>query len=115
MSTGISLWLFLIAVAEASPRAADDGFWMLAWRNTLHNVLGALEYVGAAAAFSTLRFTQFWSPLSNLMSFAAGLVLLCLWGMSFPHPFRGLVQRVAETTIFAGVVTMGWCVYRASA
>jgi hypothetical protein len=49
------------------------------------------------------------------MVYAGGLVLFCLWVISFPHPFRGLIQRIAETIIFLGVVLMGWWVYRVSA
>jgi hypothetical protein len=80
----------------------------------VHNVFGALEYLGAAAAFSTLKRASFWSPLADVMAYAAGVVLVCLWGISFPHPFRGLVQRVGETTIFVLVLTMGWWVYQSS-
>jgi hypothetical protein len=41
--------------------------------------------------------------------------VICLWAISFAHPLRGLVQRVAEATIFLGVVLMGWWIYRAGA
>jgi Protein of unknown function (DUF998) len=85
------------------------------WRTTLHNIFGALEYVGAAGAFLTLERSAFWSPLSEVMSPAGGIVFLCFAGISFPHPFRGLIQRIAETIIFGGVVLIGWWVYRASA
>jgi hypothetical protein len=138
LSTGISLWLFLFVAAEALPHESTEVFYLLSlvgagyvggaifrcdpgapligsWRNTFHNIFAALEYVGAAGAFTTLKRSEFWSPLSELMVYAGGLVLVCLWAISFPHPFRGLVQRVAETTIFLGVVLMGWWVYRASA
>ena len=137
VSTGISVWLFLLVTAGALPYGSTDALAMLSlvgagyvggaifrcdpgaplvgsWRNNLHNVFGALEYAGAAGAFSTLKRSGFWYPLSELMAYAGVLVLLCLWGISFPHPFRGLVQRVAETTIFLGIVFMGWWVYRAS-
>ena len=138
LSTGISLWLFLLVAAGALPRESTEAFYLLSlvgagyvggaifrcdagapligsWRNTLHNFFGALEYVGAAGAFTTLKRSEFWSPLSEVMGYAGGLVLLCLWGISFPHPYRGLIQRVAETTIFLGVVLMGWWMYRVSA
>jgi hypothetical protein len=138
LSTGISLWLFLLVAARALPHESTEALFLLSlvgagyvggaifrcdpgapligsWRNTLHNVFGGLEYLGAAGAFTTLKNTAFWSPLSELMVYAGGLVFVCLWGISFPHPFRGLVQRVAETTIFLGVVLVGWWVYRVSA
>jgi hypothetical protein len=42
-------------------------------------------------------------------------VAICLLGISFPHPFRGFIQRVAETTIFVGIVLIGIWVYRGGA
>jgi uncharacterized protein DUF998 len=137
ISIGVSLWLFLIVAAKLLPSEADVFFLLSligagyvgggifrcdpdapftgSWRTTLHNVFGALEYLGAAAAFLELKRSEFWSPLSDVMSFAGGLVLFCLPPLSFPHPLRGLIQRIAETTIFGGVVLVGWWVYRASA
>jgi hypothetical protein len=81
----------------------------------LHNIFGALEYVGAAGAFTALKHSTFWSPLSEVLAPAGIFAFVCLLGMSFPHPFRGLLQRVAETIIFGGIVLMGWWVYRAGA
>jgi hypothetical protein len=49
------------------------------------------------------------------MAFAIPLVLVCFFGLTFPHRFRGLVQRVAETAIFAGVAAIGFWIYRAGA
>jgi hypothetical protein len=138
LATGISLWLFLLVVAVAVPHESTEALYLMSlvgagyvgggifrcdpgapfvgsWRNTLHNIFGGLEYLGAAGAFTTLKRSEFWSPLSELMVYAGGLVVFCLWGISFPHPFRGLIQRVAETTIFVGVVLMAWWVYRVSA
>ena len=137
IAIGISLWLFLIIAATLLPNQSDV-FFMLSlvgagyvggglfrcdpeapfigsWRTTLHNIFGALEYVGAAGAFLTLERSAFWSPLSEVMSYGGGIVLFCLAGISFPHPFRGLIQRIAETIIFVGVVLIGWWVYRAGA
>ncbi|WP_171092336.1 DUF998 domain-containing protein [Usitatibacter rugosus] len=138
VSIALLLWLFLVVAAQSAPGGSSEVFWMLSlvgvgyfggaifrcdsgapafgtWRNTLHNVFGALGYLGAAAAFSTLRFSSYWAPLSDVMGYAVPLVLVCLLGLSFPHGFRGLIQRVAETTIFAGVAGMGFWVYRAGA
>lgn len=55
----------------------------------------------------------FRSPLSDVLAPAGIVVFVGLLGMSFPHPFRGLVQRVAETIIFGRIVLVGWWVYRA--
>jgi hypothetical protein len=45
------------------------------------------------------------------MEYAGGLAAVCLLGISFPNPFRGFIQRVAETTIFSGIVLMGIWIY----
>ena len=136
LATGLFLWAFLLVAANALPHESPEAFYLLSlvgagyvggaifrcdpgaplvgsWRNTAHNFFALLEYVGAVGAFTTLERSEFWSPLSQLTKYAGGLVLVCVWAISFPHPFRGLVQRVAETTIFLGVVLMGWWVYRA--
>src|SRR5688572_2043955 len=137
LSTGIAVWLFLLVTARALPDGATEPLYMLSlvgagyvggaifrcdpgappvgsWQNNLHNIFGGLEYIGAAGAFLALKLSGFWYPLSEFMAYAGMLVLVCLWGISFPHPFRGLIQRVAETTIFLGIVLMGWWAYRAS-
>jgi hypothetical protein len=137
VSIAILLWLFLFVAARASPRESTEAFWWLSlvgagyfggalfrcdpgapligsWQNTLHMVFGVAEYLGAAVAFSMLKFEDFWAPLSNVLEYAGGVVCVCLVGMSFPHAFRGLIQRVAESIIFAGVVLMGVWVYRGS-
>lgn len=137
IAIGISLWLFLLIAARLLPDQSEVFFLLSlvgagyvgggifrcdpeappfgSWRTTLHNLFGALEYVGAAGAFLTLKRSEFWSPLSDVMSFAGGIVFICLAGISFLHPLRGLVQRIAETIIFGGAVLVGWWVYRASA
>ena len=81
----------------------------------LHNIFGAGEYLGAAAAFSMLRSETYWASLSDILSYASGAIIVCLWGISFPHPYRGLIQRFAESLIFGGLVLMAWWVYRAGA
>jgi hypothetical protein len=138
ISTGILLWLFLLVAAVAVPNDAADALVIMSlvgaayvfggifrcdpgapsvgsWRNTLHNIFGALEYVGAAGAFTTLKHSAFWSPLSEVLAPAGIVAFVCLLGMSFPHPFRGLLQRLTETIIFGGIVLMGWWVYRTAA
>lgn len=82
--------------------------------NILHNLFCAGEYLGGAAAFALLRAEPFWGWLGEAGVYASGGILVCLWGISFPHPLRALVQRVAETLVFAGLVLMAWWVYRAS-
>jgi len=137
VSIALLLWLFLLVAAQLVPEEAKDVLWMLAlvgagyfggalfrcdpgapafgtWRNTFHNIFGSLEYIGALGAFSSLARSSYWAPLSDVMAYAVPIVLVCFFGLTFPHRFRGLAQRVAETIIFAGVVLLGIWVYRAS-
>jgi hypothetical protein len=138
IAIGVLLWLFLIVAARVVPSEAAESFWLLSlvgagyvggaifrcdpgappfgsWQNSLHNLFGFGEYAGAAAGFAMLKESNYWSPLSSVMEYAGGLVAVCLLGISFPHPFRGLIQRVAETAIFVGIVLIGAWVYRGGA
>jgi hypothetical protein len=135
VSIAILLWLFLFVAARAAPSGSTEAFWWLSlvgagyfggaifrcdpgaplmgsWQNTFHMVFGVAEYVGAAVAFSMLKLDDYWAPLSNVLEYAGGVVLVCLFGISFPHALRGFIQRVAETIIFGGVVLMGVWVHR---
>jgi Protein of unknown function (DUF998) len=121
LPTGLSLWLFLFLAAEAAPHVSREIYYMLSlvgagyvggalfrsdpnapmfgsWRNTFHNLFGSLEYIGAAGAFFSLERDDFWEPLSSFAKYAGFVVFACLCGLGFAHPFRGLVQRVAEVT-----------------
>jgi hypothetical protein len=134
MLIGILLWLFLIVAAQVVPSEAAESFLFLSligagyvggaifrcdpgappfgsWQNGLHNLFGFGEYAGAAGGFAILKESDYWSPLSSVMEYAGGLVAVCLLGISFPNPFRGFIQRVAETTIFSGIVLMGIWIY----
>jgi hypothetical protein len=137
IAVGVSLWLFLIVAAKLLPsetaifvllslvgagyvgggifRCDPDAPFLGSWRTTLHNLFAVLEYFGAAAAFMELKRSEVWEPLSDVMSYAGGVVLFSLAPLGFAHPFRGLVQRIAETIIFGGIVMIAWWVYRASA
>jgi hypothetical protein len=138
IAIGVLLWLFLIVAEATVPSEAAEPFWMLSlvgagyvgggifrcdpgappfgsWQNGLHNLFGFGEYAGAAGGFAMLKESDYWLPLSSVMEYAGGLVAVCLLGISFPNPFRGLIQRVAETTIFAGIVVIGIWVYRGGA
>lgn len=137
VAIGAFLWLFLFIASRLLP-SESDVFWMLAlvgagyvgggvfrcdpgapfigsWRTSLHNLFGALEYLGAAAAFFALQRSEFWAPLSEAMAFAGGIVFFCFAAISFPHPYRGLFQRIAEAVIFGGVMLIGYWVFRATA
>jgi hypothetical protein len=131
LPTGLSVWLFLLLAAAAAPHASRNTFYLLSlvgaayvgaaffrsdqdaplfgsWRNTAHNILGSFEYIAAAGAFISLERDDFWGPLSTFGKYAGFLIFACFCGIGRAHPLRGLVQRIAETTIFAGIVLMGW-------
>lgn len=136
MAIGISVWVFLIIAAYLLPQQVNV-FFMLSlvgfgyvgggifrcdegapitgtWSNKLHNFFGVFEYIGAAAAFMMLERSAFWVPLSQLMFYAGVAVLVCLAALSVAPSVRGLIQRIAETLIFGGIVLIAWWVYRAS-
>jgi hypothetical protein len=94
ISIGVLLWLSLIVAASVVPSEAAEALW---W----------LSLVGWGY--------DYWSPLSSVMEYARGLVAVCLLGITLPHPFRGFIQRVAETSIFAGIVVIGAWIYRGGA
>jgi hypothetical protein len=73
----------------------------------IHNVLGMIEYVGAAlglllCAGALLRRPQ-WQAVGWLTLLTAVVVVVCLTFQFTPslQPWRGLWQRVAEGAIFA--------------
>jgi hypothetical protein len=136
VAIGGLVWLFLASVASTSSLVPPDALWLLSLvgvgyvgggvfacdrgapalgttGNTVHVVCGVLEYVGAAAAFAVLSREAAWASITPVLSYATPVVLVCLWGISIPHPLRGLVQRVAEVLIFAGLALIGVVVVRA--
>ena len=74
-------------------------------RQSLHNLGGAIEYVGGA--YALLRIAESLGPAFRVAGFvvAAAAVLL-----SFESAYRGFVQRVAETCLFAGLSIALWLV-----
>jgi hypothetical protein len=135
VAIGVLVWLFLATVASTSTLVPQEALWQFSLvgvgyvggglfpcdrgapvsgttRNTVHVVCGVLEYVGAAAAFAVLSRDAVWASITPALSYATPVVLICLWGISIPHPLRGLVQRVAEAVIFVGLALIGFVVSR---
>jgi hypothetical protein len=72
-------------------------------RQSLHNLGGAIEYVGGA--YALLRIAESLGPafrVAGIVVFAAAVLL------SFESAYRGFVQRVAETCLFAGLCIALW-------
>lgn len=77
-------------------------------RQGMHNLGGAIEYLGGGAALFSIARTQgdlFRMP--GFLAFAAALLLTVLPGTSV----RGLVQRVAEAGLFSALAVVAARLY----
>lgn len=74
-------------------------------RQGVHNLGGAVEYVGG-----TLALWRLGEVNSAGYQVAAGVVGLATVGLSLPvfFPVRGLIQRVAEAALFGGLLLAFW-------
>jgi hypothetical protein len=134
LPVGLLVWLSLWLVhREASDRHASlmllamsclgTGYVMAAffpcdpgsplfgsWRQQVHNVFGFIEYEGTGIGFLLVsRYLARQNTTAQAVAFlvAGALVLLCLALLSFEGAFhvRGAIQRVAEITMFIGVLS----------
>lgn len=136
VTIGVIVWLLLAIVASTSTFVPREALWQFSlvgvgyvggglfacdrgapvfgtMRNAVHVVCAILEYAGAAAAFAVLSREAAWTSITPALSYATPVVLICFWGIGFPHPLRGLVQRVAEAVIFVGLALLGFVVSHA--
>lgn len=72
-------------------------------RQAIHNAGGFVEYAGGAIALMRLSET-FGRPFGVASFIVCGAII----GISFPSRFRGLIQRVAEMALFAGLSLAVW-------
>ena len=133
--TGLLVMTFLFFAAGDAPDVSREAIFMVSlagigyiggsifpcdsgaplfrtWRTLFHNVFGSLVYVGGAGAFFALE-REITLPLSIVLKAAGFVVFAGFFGATFPHPIRGLSQRIAETVISGGIVVTAWCIYRA--
>ena len=70
-------------------------------RQTLHNLGGAVQYIGGG--FALLMLAESWGSPFKI---AAGIVLATAAALTFlPSTFaRGLAQRIGETCLFGGLI-----------
>ncbi len=69
------------------------------WRQGLHNLGGAVEYLGGALALMLIAETHGQAfRFAGLTVGATGILI------SFPSPVRGALQRTAEILLFSGLV-----------
>jgi|CXWL01.1.fsa_nt_gi hypothetical protein len=89
---------YLVAVAfPCDPGSPLYG----SWRQTLHNLGGAIEYFGGA--YALLRLGEKHGQLFRIAGFVVGGagILICVPAMG---RVRGVVQRAAEACLFGGLI-----------
>lgn len=133
---GIVAALLLWAFAGKAPvtGASRVGYWLLlfeplAWigsalapcdlacpasgslSQTLHTLLGLLTYLGTALGLMLLATTPAIRPATRVLWIAlAGLWLLlfALMGLDQLQPWRGLLQRLAEWSVYSALCISAW-------
>ena len=70
------------------------------WRQGLHNLGGAVQYLGGALALMLIAETH--GPVFRLTGLAVGAIAILI---SFPGPVRGALQRAAETLLFSALIS----------
>lgn len=71
--------------------------------HTLHFFAGAVEYIGGGIALMTLA-ESLGEPFETVGYIVIGIAI----ALSFPHPVRGLIQRIAEICLFGGLALAAW-------
>ncbi len=69
------------------------------WRQGLHNIGGAVEYLGGALALMVIAETH--GPVFRFTGITVGAIAILI---SFPGPVRGALQRAAEILLFSGLL-----------
>jgi len=93
-----------LAYALCAIFPCDPGSPLLgSWRQQIHNLFGALEYLGGGLGLIWLGGTErFAGHLSGTaLTISGALVLYCLLLIAIPDlAFRGLIQRFADGLLF---------------
>lgn len=99
LGLSLAIGYFAAAIFPCEPGAPLFG----SFTNMLHNLGGGLQYVGGALGLLRLAESLGW-PFQ-----AAGLVVAAATvAISFPGPWRGAIQRVAEICLFGGLLAALW-------
>lgn len=69
------------------------------WRQGLHNIGGAVEYLGGALALMSIAVAH--GPVFRFTGLTVGAIAILI---SFPGPVRGALQRGAEILLFSGLL-----------
>jgi len=73
------------------------------WRNGMHSLFGAIQYVGSVAAFE-----QFGRDYGSPYTAAKYIIFAFIISLYIPYirEIRGLLQRIVELGLFIGLVFM---------
>ena len=71
------------------------------WRQGLHNLGGAVQYLGGALALMVIAETH--GPVFRFTGLTVGAIAILI---SFPGPVRGALQRGAEALLFSGLLAV---------
>ena len=76
-------------------------------RQALHSLAGAVEYIGGGFALMTLA-ESFGQPfkIAGFIVLGSAIALSVIPSTSF----RGIIQRLAEASLFGGAALASWCV-----
>jgi hypothetical membrane protein len=78
------------------------------FRQTVHNLGGAIEYGGGALSLMWLAESQ-----GQLFRVAGVMVAMAMVAVSFESGFRGGIQRIAEMCLFGGLGLSLWLTRKA--
>jgi hypothetical protein len=111
--SGVGFAYITAAFARCDPGCPDVG----SATQAVHNLLGAVEYLGALFALLllawSLRSDEEWRPFAGASLAAAAVVLIGFTGMLLgTGSLRGAWQRLAETAIFGWILAVSLRVLR---
>lgn len=99
LAFGLGTGYFAAAILPCDPGSPLTG----SFNQGMHNLGGGIQY--AAGAWALLRLGE----THGLPFRVAGLIVAAaLIGLSFPHPWRGGIQRIAEACLFGGLACAIW-------
>lgn len=101
LALSISVGYLVAAVFPCDPGSPVVG----SLRQAVHNIGGAIQYLGGAASLMWISQSS-----NNGFQIAAIAVLAAALVLSFENRIRGITQRIAEITLFAGLCYAVWTV-----
>lgn len=99
LALSISIGYVVAAVFPCDPGSPVVG----SPRQALHNLGGAVEYLGGAVSLFWISETT-----GSAYQIAGAVVIVAVLILSFESRIRGITQRIAETVLFAGLCSALW-------